>query len=193
MAVQRKRIYATIAYPESVNPDFVEILKSKCIPCFISPLHDKDKNPDGETKKEHYHILFMFDGVKTISQVKEICDEIKSVGVEPVESVRGYARYLCHLDNPEKYKYPVSEVQALSGADYMATIQLPTDKYVCVRDMIEFVIQHDIRFYADLFDYSARYNYEWFHSLCDCTSYVMKEYIQSRAMKNAKKPNIPLN
>lgn len=180
MAVQRKRIFASIAYPESVLPQFIDVLKEMCIPCFISPLHDSDVNPDGTTKKAHYHILFMFDGVKTISQVKEICDKMHFVGLETVESVRGYARYLCHLDNPEKHRYAIKDVQCLSGADYMATISLPTDKYKIIGEMIDFIQKNNVTSYNGIMDYAYLNNYEWFHSLCDNSSFVIKEYIKSR-------------
>lgn len=180
MSVARKRIYATIAYPESVNPDFVDILKSKCIPCFVSPLHNNDKNPDGEKKKPHYHILFMFDGVKTVSQVKAIVDEIGAVGVEPVESVRGYARYLCHLDNPEKTRYNPLDVICLSGADYQDTISLPTDKYRLIGDMMDYISQNQVTNYYQIVDIAREYHYDWWRLLCDNSSFVIKEYIKSR-------------
>ena len=43
---------------------------------------------------------------------------IGGVGVEPVKSVRAYARYLCHLDSPDKVCYRTEDVLSLSGADY---------------------------------------------------------------------------
>ena len=76
------------------------------VAALISPLHDKDTNPSGEPKKPHYHVLLMFEGVKDYeTQVKPIFAEIGGVGREMVNSARGYARYLCHLDNPEKAQY----------------------------------------------------------------------------------------
>ena len=52
----RSRSYATVVYPESA-PDFLERLNDLKVPCFVSPLHDKDINPTGEAKKPHYHVL----------------------------------------------------------------------------------------------------------------------------------------
>ena len=52
----RTRSYATVVYPESA-PDFLERLNDLKVPCFVSPLHDKDFNPTGEPKKPHYHVL----------------------------------------------------------------------------------------------------------------------------------------
>lgn len=47
----RTRNFGTVVYPESAPENWQTILSELCIPCFISPLHDKDINPDGETKK----------------------------------------------------------------------------------------------------------------------------------------------
>ena len=41
----------------------------------------------------------MFDVVKTIEQVKKVVAEFGGVSCEKVNSLRGVARYLCHLDN----------------------------------------------------------------------------------------------
>ena len=57
---------------------------------------------------------------------------IGGVGVEPVKSVRAYARYLCHLDSPDKVCYRTEDVLSLSGADYNTMIQLASDKYSAI-------------------------------------------------------------
>ena len=124
----RTRNYATVVYPESAPEDWQTILEECFVPAFISPLHDSDVNPGGEIKKAHYHVVIMFDSVKTIEQAVAVFEKIGGVGCEKVNSIRGYARYLCHLDNPEKFQYPQEKVRALCGADYITTIGLVTDK-----------------------------------------------------------------
>ena len=100
---QRTRNFATVVYPESAPSDWIDKLDQLHVAALISPLHNKDTNPSGEPKKPHYHVLLMFEGVKDYeTQVKPIFAEIGGVGREMVNSARGYARYLCHLDNPEK-------------------------------------------------------------------------------------------
>ena len=101
----RGRNFATVVYPESASADWQEVLAAEFVPAFISPLHDKDINPGGEVKKAHYHVILMFDGKKSEDQVREVFARIGGVGLERVQSIRGYARYLCHLDNPEKQQY----------------------------------------------------------------------------------------
>lgn len=47
----RTRNWATVVYPESAPKNWREILGEMRVPCFLSPLHDKDINPDGTPKK----------------------------------------------------------------------------------------------------------------------------------------------
>lgn len=114
----RTRNFACVVYPDSAPNDWLDRLRSECVPAFVSPIHDKDINPDGTIKKPHYHVLVMFDGVKTQTQWEEFRNQFGGVGSEIVQSTRGYARYLCHLDNPEKVRYNVDDVISIGGADY---------------------------------------------------------------------------
>lgn len=175
----RKRNFATMVYPESAPEGWREILAGYFIPAYISPLHDKDINVNGEPKKPHYHVMLMFEGKKSDEQVKEIFDSIGGVGLEKVESLRGYARYLCHLDNPDKAQYNPSDVVSFGGSDYSYTIGIVADKYKAVREMIAFCEANQIVSYAELLRYAAVEQDTWFRVLCDSGTVVMKEYLKS--------------
>lgn len=183
----RVRNYATVVYPESVVDNWIDILSDLHIPIFISPLHDKDINPTGEPKKAHYHVVFMFEGKKSVEQIKAITDEIRAVGQEPISSIRGYARYLCHLDNPEKAQYSTEDVRCLSGADYSAVIGLPTDKYKAIKEMMQYCKEYNIYSYADLLELAAEEHYDWYRVLCDNGTVVIKEYLKSRSWTDNQK------
>ena len=182
----RVRNYATVVYPESVVENWKDILTNLHIPVFISPLHDKDINPTGEPKKAHYHVVFMFGGKKSIEQIKAITDEIGAVGQEPISSIRGYARYLCHLDNPEKAQYKTDDVVCLSGADYSDCIGLPTDKYKAIKEMMTFCKEYNIESYHELLEIAAEEHYDWFRVLCDNGTIVLKEYLKSKTWAEIK-------
>lgn len=175
----RTRNYGTVVYPESAPADWMNILSDMNIPCFISPLHDKDVNPGGECKKSHYHVLLTYDSVKTVDQAKVVFYSIGGVGCETVQSLRGYARYLCHLDNPEKFQYPVDEVTAFCGADYVSVIGLPTDKYKAIREMMHWCRQNQVYSYSLLLEYASDNKFDWFRILCDSGTVVIKEYLKS--------------
>ena len=38
--------------------------------CAISPLHDKDMNPDNTPKKPHYHVILTYSGPTSYNVVK---------------------------------------------------------------------------------------------------------------------------
>ena len=176
----RTRNFATVVYPESAPECWQDILSQYCIPAFISPLHDADLNPTGELKKAHYHVILMFESLKTKDQAQDIFTSIGGVGCEVVQSIRGYARYLCHLDNPEKHKYSESDVCSLSGADYRTTIGLASDKYKALGEMQDFCEQYNVMSFYLLSQYARKNRQDWYRILCDCGAVFMREYLKSR-------------
>lgn len=179
----RTRNYATVIYPESAPENWLSIIQEAKIPVFISPLHDKDINPTGEPKKPHFHLLTMYESVKTKEQVQEFFDSFGGVGCEIVNSARGYARYLCHLDNPEKAQYSIDDVKAYGGADYMHSIGCAADKAKAIREMVNWIEENDCTCWADLFMYASIEKSDWFDCLINSGAYVTKEYIKSRTWK----------
>lgn len=176
----RTRNFASVLYPESAKENWKDILEQEFIPCFISPLHNADKNANGEKKKEHHHIIIMFDSTKTEEQARQVFEKIGAVGCEKVNSIRGYARYLCHLDNPEKAQYNTQEVISLCGADYLETINLITDKYKVLSDMMEFCEKYEVTSFYLLSKYAFEHNESWRRVLADSGSVFMREYLKSK-------------
>lgn len=118
MAATRNTHYATIVYPESAPPDWIDILEEQHIQALISPLHDKDLDKEGNPKKPHYHVILIFESLKSQNQVKEINEKFGGVGTIPLHSLGAYSRYLCHLDNSEKAQYSIEGVKEIGGANY---------------------------------------------------------------------------
>lgn len=175
----RSRNFATVVYPESAPEDWQDILARHCVPAFISPLHDRDVNPGGEPKKPHYHVVLMFEGKKSIPQVTEIFESIGGVGCEVVKSIRGYARYLCHLDNPEKAQYNIDDVRSIAS-DYIGTIGLAIDKHVALGEMQDFCEKYNIYSFYLLCRYARENRTDWYRVLCDCGAVYMREFLKSR-------------
>jgi hypothetical protein len=179
-ADKRTRSYATIVYPDSAPENWIDILTQFHISAFISPLHDKDINPTGEPKKPHYHVLLMFEGKKSVPQALEVFEAFGGVGCEIVNSQRGYARYLCHLDNPEKAQYSTEDVKQLCGADYSSVINLAIDKYKALGEMEDFCDKYDIVSFYLLTKYARNNRPDWYRILCDCGTVFMREFLNSR-------------
>lgn len=178
--MSRTRNFATVIFEESAPVHLISLLGELCVPCFLSPLHDKDINPFGEPKKAHYHLLIMFEGVKTIEQAREVIEQVGGVGCECIKSIRAYARYLCHLDNPDKAQYPIELVQQFGGADYQHTIGLSKDKYKAISEMMDFCEENGIYSYSKLLTICRYNHFDWFVVLCDSGTFVIKEFLKSK-------------
>lgn len=148
---EKGRNWATCVYPDSCPINWLEILSDTMIQIAISPLHDKDFNPDGSIKKPHYHVLFTFDGPTTKNRVKTICDSINAVNPIKIDSVRGMFRYHIHIDNPEKYQYNDRDRILLNGFDKSKLESFTeTELDILENDIIDFIETFNIIEYRDL-------------------------------------------
>lgn len=180
--IARTRNYATIIYPESAPVDWIAKLEALHIPALVSPLHDKDKLPDGTLKKAHYHLLLSFGSVKTKKQAEAVFNIIGGVGTEVVNCLSAYARYLIHMDNPEKAQYSKEDVVALSGANFEAVSYIPDDDLNIIRDMIRFIRDNQIISFSRFVDLCANNNPEWLKILTvKKISLFFFQYIKSLA------------
>lgn len=180
--VERTRNWSFILYPESAPRNWRDMLDNEHIQWVESPLHDKDVNEgDAETKKPHYHILLMFEGVKTFEQIKVLTTRLNAPTPQQAHSVKGLVRYMAHMDNPEKYQYDKSGIIGHGGAD-IAELLKPTsaDRYALIREMAQFVKDRDITEYNELFYYAMEERFEdWFPLLCDSATYAINAVIKS--------------
>lgn len=178
----RTRSWTFVLYPESAPENWRDILDEEHIQWIESPLHDKDKNADGSMKKPHWHILLMYESVKTYEQVKEVTDKLMATIPQKCNGSKGLVRYMAHLDNPEKFQYSISEIIGHGGAD-VAELLKPTssDRYNLIREMSQFIRDNDIVEYEDLWYYAMENRYDdWFPLLCDNSSYAIGCLLKSR-------------
>ena len=148
---QKSRIWASVGYPESLPFDWKEKLIETGLQIAISPLHDKDVDPTGESKKPHYHIIFNYEGPTTYEHMKEICDSLNLTIPIKLESLRGMYRYHLHLDNPEKYQYDDRDRVLLNGFDPKSVDALTaTEIDKLTTEILAFIDDNDIFEYSDL-------------------------------------------
>lgn len=172
----RFRNFATVVYPESAPDGWLDIVSDEHIPVFVSPLHQ----PDDKDKKPHYHVLAMYEGKKSNDQVADFFKRFGGVGLLVVQSIRGYARYLCHLDEVDKPKYDVNEVISFAGADYINVIGLPVDRQKAIKEMQDFCNAYDLVSFSLLCDYAAAKRPDWHRILTESCSYYMSKWMSSR-------------
>lgn len=183
----RTRAWAFVMYPESMPDDWADIIGNTRSRALLSPLHDKDKNADGTAKKAHYHLEVMTKNKRSYAQAKKLAELLHAPDPEPVSDMNAYARYLCHMDNPEKYQYDASEVKEFGGADYLSMIGTASDRYRIFHEIIQFCRAQGITSFAVLADYAEQHNEEWFRAMLDSGTYFLKAYM--RAMEyDARSP-----
>ena len=177
----RTRNYATVIYDENC----IDKLRDLHVPCLISPWHDKDINPTGEVKKAHRHVLINFDSVKTKKQAKDLIEEIGGVGCEVVLSNRAYARYLCHLDNPEKAQYDINDVLTIGGLDYIELINSCADELATLYDIVDYILNNNITNCRQFLTYCRTEQPEWFSCIFRHRHlYEVKEVIMCNVIDN---------
>lgn len=181
MVRDRFRNWSFVVYPESAPQDWCDILDDLHIQWVKSPLHDKDVDANGEVKKDHWHVLVMFDSVKTFDQIKEITDKLNAPIPQKAQSVKGLVRYMAHLDDPDKHQYPVSQIIARGGVDISELLKPSAgERDDIIAEMCDWVDDNEIVHFKELARY-ARHNRrdDWHAMLTRNSTMYMVEYIKS--------------
>lgn len=182
----KKRNWAFVAYPESVPQDFFEQLTKTGLQIAISPLHDKDIEPDGKAKKPHWHIILIYNGPTSFAVVKKLTDSFKSPIPIPLEGVRGYYRYFTHKDNPEKFQYDEKEIKCLNGFSILDFVELTKSEVQQITKKLQRLIQEKkLVEYADLMDFLLDNGEDSEYDVASNHTYFFDKYLTSR--RNQKK------
>lgn len=175
MVARRIRNFAFILYEDSKPINWKERVLDLHIPGYYI-LHDKDD------KKAHTHVLMTPEGGRSESNVKLILEHIgaPTESFREVKSLRGYARYLCHLDNPEKHRYNLDEVVNFCGANYKEYIGEENDLSI-TKEIIEYCRKNDVYSFSELVEYCLDNNAKWFEYLmCNFRSRAIIEYLKTK-------------
>lgn len=180
----KKRNWTFLVYPESAPADWVSKLQATGLPVAISPLHDKDINPDGEPKKAHYHVIVCYSGPTTYNVVLALTQSLGQPIPKPLEQVRGMYRYFTHMDNPEKYQYDSTGISCLNGFNIMDFVDLTKSEVLKIKlDLQAFIRASNILEYADLMDnLQDGSNMDWY-DVASSNTFFFEKYITSRRNK----------
>ena len=179
----KKRYWAIIVYPESAPLGWRDILQQTGVQCAISPLHDKDINPDNTPKKAHYHVILCYEGPTTYSNVLKLCEALNAPIPQPLEQLRGYYRYLIHKDNPEKYQYNEYQITTINGFDISNYLELTNDQVLCgIKQLIEIIQDNKITEYCDLINIVSQMD-RIYYELAFKHTFFLNSYIKSYSQK----------
>lgn len=181
MADKRTRNWTFIVYPESAPDNWRVQLDDHHLEWVESPLHDLDLNATGEPKKEHYHILILFNGNKSFDQVVEITSSINATIPQQCHNAKALVRYMAHLDNPEKHQYNQGDIKSHGGVEISDLLKpSASERHSIVIEMIQFIKDNRIVEFQDLVDYAIveRRN-DWFPVLNDTSTIFISAYLKS--------------
>lgn len=187
----KKRNWAMVLYPDSAPSDWKDILQRTGLQCAISPLHDKDINADNTPKKPHYHIILIYEGPTTFNNVKGLCDTLNQPIPQPLDSIRGYYRYLVHKDNPEKYQYDEYKISTLNGFDISNYLDLTTTEVLSIiKEILQLIQDKNITEFQELVDIlRADESLYYYLDVCSNKYNFINTYITSKRHSINKNSN----
>lgn len=177
---QRATSWTMIVYPESAPEDWKQLLKDQHIKFIISPLHDKDTFKNGKTKKAHWHVILVFNSLKSFKQVKEISDMLNAPRPQVVNDMSMMVQYLWHANDPDKYQYSKEDVEIYGNIDLEKYLETSDEHYGVYKQMFEFVKKNDVVEFQDLVDEAINEHPKWFELICDHNVYFIELYIRSQ-------------
>lgn len=185
---KRARAWAMIVYPESAPEDWKDQLDADHL-AWACILHDKDKTKEGAVKKAHYHVLLLFESLKSYEQILEITQKLNAPHPQRVASLRGMVRYFVHMDNKDKYQYDKEDIEQHGGIDIDQYFQLSeSQRSGCLREMSKYIIENEVDNFADFISYciSEAPSDDWFDLAMNANTFAIKTLIDSMYHKQAR-------
>ena len=96
-------------------------MKISGLEILVSPVHDQDiaDIATGELKKPHRHVIAMWANTTTRQNAERFFEQFGGPKmILRLENPRGMARYLIHMDDPDKAPYSPEDVLEFNGADW---------------------------------------------------------------------------
>lgn len=169
----RWRNWAMIVYPSSAPKDWRKKISELHIPWIVSPCHDKDVHADGSPKKPHWHVILVFDDVKSFRQIDEIAKKVNAPHPKHCRSLRGYVRYLIHLDDPNKYQYSQKDIENHGIADIDRYFKNSATDRELLMKIVAYIRDNQVRYYQDLVYYAmAIEDEDWFDAISHNTIFL---------------------
>ena len=164
-AGRRARAWTAIVYEDSAEHDWQQKLEKMIIECLVSPYHNKDVNPTGEPKKPHWHVVISFKSPTSYAKAKEVFDSIGAV-VPPeqqcrVKDFRQMARYLCHMDQPDKYQYNPADVRSIGAIDYQTLVMSASDEDAMLDEIFQAMDTYMLDSYPQVVRFTRKHHPEW--------------------------------
>lgn len=154
MADVKTRNWLFLFYPESAPDDWQGVIESWQVGVMVSPVHDSDLTADGTLKKPHYHGILLFDGPQSYKRAMGLVSQLGCATCKPCNSLCASARYLCHLDSPDKFQYEISDILCFGPVD-LGVLEKKGESEVDnkVEQLINIIIDNCITEFSELVNY----------------------------------------
>lgn len=168
----------------SAPDDWIDQLQLSGLQYAISPLHDKDKLPNGKVKKPHWHVILCYGNPTTYNNVNNLAVSFNAPAPQALEQIRGYYRYFTHQDNPDKYQYRDADIQTGGGFDIADFIELSKSEVIKIKRKLQCLIREiNIFEYGDLMDYLLDNELSVEYEIASNNTYFFDKYISSKRNK----------
>lgn len=204
---ERRRAWRMIFYTESLPENWRAYLTDDLMWRWAcSPLHDSDKwsaddekkdasHAAGTLKKAHYHIVAIFGGKKSFSQINAVCQKLGQPIPMPCDNPAAAVQYFVHKNDSGKFQYSPAEICGYNGFPVQTLLEdmgearseaLTIDVMNFVRD------RHLTEFYQVAVELAEQENREMFNYF-RCHTIFFSRFIDSfrNAERDAAKMNLP--
>lgn len=155
---EKGRYWAGLIYPDDSCPeDWMERMQQSGLQILVSPVHDKDVNKEtGELKKPHRHVVAMWANPTTRRNAERFFEQFGGPKkILKLSNPVGMARYLIHLDDPQKKAYDPKDIVEINGADWRK-LALADSKESEAMQIVNVIGNHEIPGYYDLLCFLKR-------------------------------------
>lgn len=176
----RARAWAFVV-PHDCKQQAVDYIRDNGLYGYMSPDHNGDVNANGTEKFDHNHIMLRFSGKKSLKQMREVAGACGAVNayVKPIQSWDGYARYLVHMDNPEKHQYSPDDVLSFGGANWLDDTEKAGDDDETLREIMRFCDEHSVTSLYQLSMWAAENNQRWFRLITTQRTVFLSAFLRS--------------
>ena len=180
MADVKTRNWLFLFYPESAPEDWEQVIRDWQVGVYVSPVHDSDLTADGKLKKPHYHGILLFDGPQSYKRALGLVSQLGCATCKPCNSLCASARYLCHLDSPDKFQYEVSDILTFGPVD-LGVLDKKGEAEVDnkVKQLLNICIDYSITEFSELVLYVMNENGSLLATL-RCNTLFFRSFLASR-------------
>lgn len=206
---QGSKSFNVVAYQEHFKDfetfhNYIEYLFPQ-VPHIISPLHDSDRfdsdverkneagdiiysHKKGDLKKPHFHSIICFSSTRSLNKIRSLFPNCE---VQVTASLPGSTRYLCHLDDKDKYLYDEQDIKIYHGFDYEQQKAKGLSEEDKLNMLCAIALNNEIKSLPALIAFLFNSpNLNYLLQFLSKKTFFMKEFFNSLALDDEQRPHL---